>query len=168
MIKAVVYTSETGHTKRYAELAGKKTGLPVYELKTAVKEFPEGSDIVYMGWLMAGKVKGFKKAEKYFKINAVCGVGMSGADSQITDIRKANNIAEDMPVFYLQGGFEPDKLHGIYKVMMNTMKGTAGKALSGKDNRTPEEDDMLDILFNGGDRVSADDLSGFLRWYEKR
>ncbi|MDO5443636.1 MAG: hypothetical protein Q4G10_08195 [Bacteroidia bacterium] len=58
MIKAVVYTSETGHTKKYAELFGERTGLPVYDLDTAIKEVPKGAEIVYLGWLMAGTVKG--------------------------------------------------------------------------------------------------------------
>lgn len=36
-MKAIVYISNTGHTKKYAELIGEKTGLPVYELSEAKK-----------------------------------------------------------------------------------------------------------------------------------
>lgn len=64
MIKAIVYMSETGHTKKYAELLGERISLPVYELNTAAKELPRGTEIIYLGWLMAGSIKGYKKAWK--------------------------------------------------------------------------------------------------------
>lgn len=165
MIKSIVYVSETGHTKKYAELLGKKVGLPVYELKTALNELAKGSEIIYLGWLMAGTVKGYKKAAKHFVIKAVCGVGMSDGDSQLADMRKANHIPDSMPAFYLQGGFELEKLHGIYKLMMQTMKSTAGKGFADKQNRTSEEDAMLDLMLHGGDMVSADNLADVLSWY---
>lgn len=168
MIKAIVYVSGTGHTKKYAELLSEKTGLPAYELKSAIKELSRGTEIICLGWLMAGKVKGYKKAAKRFAVKAVCGVGMSNGNSQLADIKKANPIPDSMPLFYLQGGFELEKLHGIYKLMMKTMKATVGKKLSGKQNRTPEEDDMIDLLYHGGDLVSANNLTELLAWYEKR
>lgn len=165
MIKAIVYQSQTGHTKQYAEIFGEKTNLPVYELNDAAKELPRETEIVYLGWLMAGTVQGYKKAAKRFAVKAVCGVGMSGGDTQLADMRKANQLSDSMPVFYLQGGFELQKLHGLHKLMMKTMKATVGKGLSDKQNRTPEEDAMLDLLLHGGNLVSADRLSQVLAWY---
>ena len=167
MIRAAVFLSETGHTKRYAELLAERTGLPVYDMNTAIKEVPKEAEVIYLGWLMAGTVKGYKKALKHFTVKAVCGVGMSGGNSQIADIRKRNHIPEEIPVFYLQGGFEMEKLHGIYKLMMQTMKKTVGKGLNGKENRTAEEDDMLKLLLHGGNRVSVDNLSEVLNWYKQ-
>lgn len=165
MIKAIVYKSQTGHAKQYAELLGERIGLPVYEVNVATKELPRETEIIYLGWLMAGTVQGYKKAEKLFAVKAVCGVGMSGSDSQLADMIKSNQIPNSMPAFYLQGGFELDKLHGIYKLMMKTMKSTVGKGLADKQNRTPEEDAMLDLLLHGGNLVSADNLSQVLAWY---
>ena len=168
MIKAIVYNSQTGHSKQYAQILGNKTNLPVYELNAAAKELKRGTEIIYLGWLMAGTVKGYKKSSKRFTVKAVCGVGMSDNNSQLTDMRKANHIPDAMPVFYLQGGFELDKLHGIYKLMMKTMKSTVGKGLSDKPNRTPEEDAMLDLLKHGGNLVSADNLAQLLTWYSQQ
>ena len=165
MIKAIVYKSQTGHTKQYAEILGEKTNLPVYELNAATKELPRETEIIYLGWLMAGTVQGYKKAIEFFAVKAVCGVGMSGSDSQLADMRKANHIPDGMPVFYLQGGFELDKLHGIHKLMMKMMKSTVGKGLADKQDRTPEEDAMLDLLLHGGNLVSADNLNKLLAWY---
>ena len=41
-MKAIVYTSNAGHTAAYAKLLGDKTGLPVYALEEAVKKIPKG------------------------------------------------------------------------------------------------------------------------------
>ncbi len=36
-MNAIVFTSNTGHTAKYAKILGEKTGLPVYSLKEAQK-----------------------------------------------------------------------------------------------------------------------------------
>lgn len=161
--EAIVYTSNTGYTAEYAKILGEITGLSVYALnETQEKDIP----IIYLGWLMAGSVKGYKKAVKRFKVCAVCGVGMGATGSQIKDIKKTNNLPNDMPVFSLQGGFDINKLKGIYKFMMNTIKRTAGKSLANKQDRTADEDVMLDLMLNGGSYVSRDNLKDVLDWYE--
>lgn len=167
MISAIVYQSNTGHSRQYAEAFGRKTGLPVYDLKGAEKALPEKTDVIFFGWLMAGEVMGYKKAAEKFSVRALCPVGMSGADTQSPEVRRRYALADDFPVFYLQGGFELEKLHGIYRFMMKTMKATVGKKLSGKTDRTPEEDDMLDLLMNGGNRVSEENLSGACEWFRQ-
>ena len=43
----------------------------------------------------------------------------------------------------------------------------AGKELAEKTNRTPKEDDMLDLMMNGGSRVSLENLDGPIQWYER-
>ncbi|MBO2517362.1 MAG: hypothetical protein CW338_08845 [Clostridiales bacterium] len=165
MTCTIVYTSNTGHTKQYAELLSNSASLPYMELKEAILSLPKDSPIIYMGWLAAGMIKGYSQAAKNFDIKAVCGVGMASGDSQIADMRKANKLSETLPLFYLPGGFEMDKLHGIYLFMMKTMKATVGRKLAGKAGRTPQEDDMLDLLNNGGSRVSKEHLAKILEWF---
>ena len=36
---SIVYTSNTGYTKQYAEMVAKKLCLPIYTIKQAKKEF---------------------------------------------------------------------------------------------------------------------------------
>ena len=48
---------------------------------------------------------------------------------------------------------------------MELMVRTAGKALAEKTGRTPEEDDMLDMMLHGGERVKEENLSAVLDWY---
>ena len=50
--------------------------------------------------------------------------------------------------------------------MMTVMAKTAGRSLANKIGRTPEEDDMLDLMTNGGSRVSEDNLTAVLAWFE--
>lgn len=166
-MNAIVYTSSTGFTAQYAKLLGGKLHLPVYSLDAAKRELASGAEILYLGWLMAGQVKGYKQAEKLYRIAAVCGVGMGAGGSQMEEVRKGNAIPENIPLFTLQGGFELSKLHGIYKFMMSTMKHTVGKKLAKKSDRTADEQDMLDLLLNGGSRVSEENLRPVLEWCGK-
>ena len=162
---AIVYQSNTGYTRQYALMLGKMTGLAVYALEEALEKLPSGQNVLYMGWLMAGKVQGYAKAVRRYTIAAVCGVGMGATGSQMQDLRKANAISASVPVFTLQGGFDITKLRGIYKLMMTIMIKTAGKGLSEKKDRTPDEDAMLELMLHGGSRVSEENLSDVVAWY---
>ena len=85
----------------------------------------------------------------------------------VQEVRKANAIPEKTPLFTLQGGFDIQKLRGIYKLMMTIMVKTAGKGLAEKQDRTPDEDVMLEMLTRGGSRVSAENLAEVLAWVEQ-
>ena len=164
---SIVYTSNTGYTAEYARLLGERTGLLVYSLAEAERKLAAGNCVIYLGWLMAGKVQGYKKAAKRYKVQAVCGVGMGGNGSQLQEVRKANAISEKTPLFTLQGGFDIQKLSGVYKLMMTIMVKTAGKGLAEKQDRTPDEDVMLEMMTQGGSRVSAENLAEVLAWVEQ-
>ena len=164
---SIVYTSNTGYTAEYARLLGEKTGLPVYSLAEAEQKLAAGNRVIYLGWLMASKVQGYKKAAKRYKVQAVCGVGMGGTGSQLQEVRRANAIPEKTPLFTLQGGFDIQKLSGVHKLMMTIMVKTAGKGLAEKQDRTPDEDVMLEMLTQGGSRVSAENLAEVLAWVEQ-
>ena len=163
---AIVYTSNTGFTAQYASLLGGETGLPVYSLEDASKSLPQSSPIVYLGWLTAGKVQGYDKAVTKFNLQALCAVGMAKCGSQMEDVRKSNNLPQGLPLFTLQGGFDLKKLRGMYRLMMLVMSKTVAKKLAAKPDRTPDEEDMLDLFQNGGNRVSLENLRPVLAWYE--
>ena len=164
-MNAIIYTTNTGSTERYARLLAEQTKLPVYSLAEAKKEVPAGTEVIYLGWIMAGSVKGYADAAKRYPISAVCGVGMGQTGTQTDVVRKKSAIPEDIPLFTLQGNFDVKKLHGIYRPMMEIMVKTAGRSLAEKKDRTPEEDDMLEMMQRGGERVKAENLSAVLDWY---
>lgn len=156
-MKAIIYTSNTGSTAEYAQLLGKELNLPVHSLQQAKNKVLVGSEIIYLGWIMAGGIKGYKEAAKLYKVRAVCGIGMGQTGTQLKEVRDKNAIPQRIPLFTLQGNFDVKKLHGAYRFMMNVMV---------KTDRTPEEDDMLDMMVNGGKRVSLQNLNAVTEWYK--
>lgn len=106
MINAIVYSSTTGHTRQYAKLLADEISLPCYDFARGIPA-PKDREIIYMGWLFAGKVTGYEKAAKEARIRAVCASGMSPmSDRMVENIRTSSKIPADVPVFYLQGGFD--------------------------------------------------------------
>lgn len=164
MIEAIVYTSNTGYTEEYARMLSKSTGLRALLLKDAVKALKRGTPVIYMGWLMAGVIKGYKKAAGYFDVKAVCCVGIMDMASQLGQIKQAAGIPEQFPIFPLKGGFDMNRLHGAYKLMMNIMRGSLIKQAETKAVKTRAEEEMIDLLKNGGSLVSAEQLDGIIKW----
>ena len=164
-MNAIIYTTNTGSTERYAKLLAQETGLPAYSLTEAKKAILTRAEIIYLGWIMAGAVKGYAEAARRYQVRAVCGVGMGKTGTQADSVRKKSAIPADVPLFTLQGNFDVKKLHSIYRPMMEIMVKTAGRDLAEKKDRTPEENDMLDMMLHGGDRVRAENLSAVLDWY---
>ena len=165
---AIVYTSNTGFTKRYAEMLGAETGLPVCPLQEAGSRLSAGDDILYLGWLMAGSIKGYPKAAREYRVRAVCAVGLSLPSEKLAEGIRSKHHLGALPLFYLQGGFDMNKLHGVNRLMMQTMARTVGESLAKKTDRTPEEDEMLGMLRHGADRVRPENLAEVLAWYRSR
>lgn len=163
-MNAIVYTSNTGHTAQYAKMLGEKTGLPIYSLLEATKALPKQTEIIYLGWLFASSIKGYRKAAKNYKITSVCGVGLCDTGCLLDEVRKANALPQDMPLFTLQGGINHSKLHGINKFMINMLT----KGLSSKTDRSEDDERMLSLIKNDGNYVCEENLSAVLKWYENR
>ena len=159
---AIVYTSNTGFTARYAAMLGERTGLPLYSFGEAKNVLAKGTPVLYLGWLMAGTIRGYKKAAKRYKICAVCGVGLCDTGSLLTEIRRAEKIPATIPLFTLQGGIDHEKLTGIYKKMIDTLIAFMRK----KKNKSEDDARMLYLLENTGDYVSEEHLADVYRWYD--
>ncbi|MBR7184749.1 MAG: hypothetical protein IKD37_03990 [Clostridia bacterium] len=165
-IKAIVYTSNTGYTAEYAHLLGRRTGVPVLASEEAEATLPKGTAVLYFGWLMAGQIKGYRRAAHRYAVAAVCGVGLGATGGQDASARKANRVPADVPVFTLQGGFDFSRLTGIYRTMMKTFIRVVGGQLEAKTDRTPDEDRVLELLHHGGSCVSEENLAAVLAWLE--
>ena len=162
-MKAIVYTSNTGHTAEYAKILGNKTSLPVYDLDTAIKTLGKGSEVIYLGWLFASSLKGYKKAKKHFKILAVCGVGLCETGCLAAEVRRSIRLPDEIPLFTLQGGIDKPRLRGINKAMINGLI----KMLSSKKEQTEDDRRMLELLHEDKNYVSEENLSAFMEWFAK-
>ena len=161
----IVYTSKTGITKKYAKMLAEMTGLSAVSLDEA--DIPGGEEIIYFGWLCAGAISGYKKAQKQFVVRAVCGVGMTpDSEKQTYDLRANNKISHDTTVFYLPGGYNLEKLKGASALILKTVGKKVKAGLEKKSERTPDEDVLLDILTNGGDFASQERLEPIVQWLQ--
>ena len=163
-ISAIIYTSNTGHTRQYALLLGEEIGLPVYSYDEAVPRLPKGSRVIYLGWIHASHVKGYSDVAKRFLVCAVCGVGLCDTGTLISEVRKATSIPEDIPLFTLQGGFDRSKLKGMNKLMISMLT----KRLTAQKQRSAQDERMLELLSKDASYVSMENLVAILQWYREK
>ena len=163
-MKVIVYTSNTGHTAEYSKMLGEKIGLPVYALNEAAKKLQKGTEIIYLGWLFANNIKGYKKATKKYKISAICAVGLCDTGTAVAEVRKANSISEETPLFTMQGGMDKTKLRGINKFMINMLT----KGLSSRKERTENDERMLELLTHDKNYVSEENITAFMKWFNEQ
>lgn len=161
---AIVYTSNTGHTQQYAHMLGEEIDLPIYSYNEAISQLPNGSQVIYMGWIHASHVKGYSGAAKRFSICAVCGVGLCDTGTLISEVRKVTSIPEDIQLFTLQGGFDRNKLKGMDKLMISMLT----KGLSAQKQRSAQDERMLELLRKDASYVSRKNLDGILQWYREK
>ena len=163
-MKVIVFTSNTGHTAEYSKMLGEKIGLPVYALNEAAKKLQKGTEIIYLGWLFANNIKGYKKATKKYKVSAICAVGLCDTGTAVAEVRKANSISEETPLFTMQGGMDKTKLRGINKFMINMLT----KGLSSKKERTENDERMLELLTHDKNYVSEENITAFMKWFNEQ
>lgn len=149
---AVIYNSQTGFTKRYAEWIA-----DCFELSDAKKRDFDGYDaIVFGGWAHAGSItklawfKGNIARWQGKKLVAFC-VGASPADNPEIEptLRKNFTDAEwsRVRVFYCPGGFCYEKMSLKSKLMMKMFR----KVLESNKNRTPSDELMIKMISSSYD-----------------
>ena len=160
---AIVYSSNTGHTRKYALLLGEQIGLPAYSLEEAGSQLSGGSPVIYLGWLHASHVKGYAKAARRFDLRAVCAVGLCDTGTLTDQVRKATSIPEGIPLFTLQGGIDRSRLKGMDKLMISMLT----KGLASQKQRSAQDDRMLELLSRDESYVSSENIAEVLRWYRE-
>ena len=163
-IDAIVYNSKAGHGKEYARIMEEETGVKAYELDAAKTALNSSSKVLFIGWIMGSGIKGYKTAMKSFDVRGVCAVGMAPMGATDNDIKKHNKIPNNQQFFYLQGGFEWDKVSGADKTIMKVIKKKFNKDFGGKANISAGEQDMLDLVNKGGSRVSLENATKTIEW----
>ena len=154
-MKAIVYTSQTGHTQRYAQMLAERTGVPAYSLKEAGKSLRRGEEIFYMGWLMAGTVKGLQSAMDRYTIRgaAIVGVSPQGNGDLWTEAR-------------INGGYSDSG--GRLFMMMKPMAGSVVRQVQARgEAATDQERRMAEIFQHGGDFVREEALDEIVRWFRE-
>ena len=151
----IIYTSQTGFTKKYAEWLAQKTGGDMLELKEAQKKddafFAGYEAIVYGGWVMAAsvvKVKWFlnKAASWKDKKLAIYCVGGSPNDNPDIEGMLKNMMTDEqreyIKAFYCQGGFNYERMNAPSRLAMKMFV----SALKKKKDPTEEEKIMTQMV----------------------
>lgn len=153
MKKVVVYQSGTGFTAKYAGWIAERLGCEAKEYKSVNANELTGFDmVIYGGWIMGGMVAGYDKIKALNLKNVVVfGVGMTVPSDEVAEkIAEQNQISRDR-FFYYEGGYAPQKLGFMKKMMMNMIK----KSLEKKENKTADELHTLET-FKGADNTSKE------------
>lgn len=165
----IVYRSDTGYTREYAYLLGKAEKLRVYSLEEVKNQLEPGEEIFYLGPLMGGSIAGWKEARKRFAPAGVCGVGMSAPAPQVAENLAQRNETGELPLFYLQGGWAPDRVGWLKRYMVQMVTRSIRRQLEEKgESRTPEEQVQLEFLIRGGSFVSLENLRPIRDWLAGR
>ena len=148
----VIYNSQTGFTKRYAQWIAEATGADCLELSAAKRKSMDAYEaIVFGGWACAGsisKLNWFKSnidkwADK--KLIAFC-VGGSPIDNPEIEQALKQNFKESelkkVNIFYCPGGFNYEKMSASSKLMMKMFI----KMLKAKKDKTEAEQEMIKMI----------------------
>lgn len=168
MIEYIVYESNTGFTKQYAEMLAEKVGLPAISLRESMQTVPEKAEIFFMGWVCGGKISGLPIAQSRFVVAGAAAVGIVTPKPEVVDTLIVQNGIDDEnhgvegPFYYLQGGVDPKKLgwmkRKILAMIANNMMKTA--------EADSAEWDVADALKMGGSFVKEENLQPIVAWFK--
>lgn len=173
MKTAVIYNSQTGFTKRYAQWIAKAAGADLFEISGAKKKDldPYGT-IVFGSWACAGslnKLNWFKSnmdrwADKRLIVFCVGGSPIDSPDVKTALERMfTGSAAKRVRVFYCPGGFDYEKMSVPSKLMMKMFI----KTLRAKKDKTEAEEEMIEMI-SGSYDLSDKKYIGPILEYLKR
>ena len=150
MNSIIVYGSNYGTTKQYANELSRRTNMKVISFKKVNQQINDYDNIIYLGALYAGGVLGMSKTLK--KLNNISNkkiiivtVGLSDPTDEVNKNNITNNIKNQMPkkffekakIFHLRGGIDYSKLNFAHKTMMkllyNAVKNLPKEKLTAED-----------------------------------
>ena len=169
----VIYNSQTGFTKRYAEWIAEETGADCLALSAAKKkDLAIYEAIIFGSWACGGsisKINWFKgNIDKWAgkKLIVFC-VGASPIDNPEIDIALNRNFHEPerkkVKLFYCPGGINYAKMPAPSKLMMKMFV----KMLAAKKDKTETEQVMADMISSSYDISDKKYMEPILEYLKK-
>ena len=169
----VVYTSQTGFTKKYAGWIAEEMNADIYDLNDVKKKndvFFDGYDaIVYAGWLCAErvvKIKWFQDKAVNWKNKRLAVVAVGGSPNDNPDLEKfMKTILTDeqsgyIKAFYCQGGFNYEKMNAPSRMAMKMFVSTLKKK---PDEKTRQMAEMISNSYDISDKKFIDPVVSYLK-----
>lgn len=169
MKKIVVYRSKYGYTKKYAEWLAESLCCDIKE-NASFADIADYGAVICGGGIYAGRINGAKLITKNMsrlsgKKLVLFAVGSSvGRPEELEAFwEKAleENIRENVPHFYLRGGFDYGRLGNIDRLMMNMLK----KMLLGKDTLTEDDKGLLSAYETPVDFTERKNLDEIIKMF---
>ena len=166
----VIYNSQTGFTRRYAQWISETLKCECVELSDANKvNFEQYGTIIFGGWACAGgvsKIKWFKSNIKKWndKRLAVYCVGGSPIENPEIEVAMKTWFSEEehqrVKSFYCPGGFNYEKMSASSKLMMKMFIG----ALKAKKDKTEEDKIQIEMISKSYDISDRKYIEPIVTW----
>ncbi len=158
MIDAIVYISNSGYTKKYAEMLSKEIKLKCYSFDESLNHLQKGASVIFLDWFCGGKLVDFKKVKKRYELPCVCGVGIIPPNDKDFKKYEKKYKSKEGKFFYLRGGFALTKLSGKYHFIMKNVCSKEIFRLEMQEKLNERDAEYLKILKHGGTFVSLQNL----------
>lgn len=161
MKRIVIYQSGTGFTAKYAGWIAENLDCEAKEYKNVnTSELAAYDMVIYGGWIMGGMIVGYDKIKALNLNNVVVfGVGMSLASEEVVEkIATQNQIPRDK-CFYFEGGYNPQKLGFMKKMMVNMVI----KSVEKKEEKTEADLYMLKTA-KGADNTNREAIKDLVEY----
>jgi len=170
MKTVVIYKSNTGFTKKYAEWIANELSADIFDVsKVTDKIFATYDTVIYGGSLHAVGINGVKFiTQNLDKLNnkkiVVFATGASPARNETIDEVRTRNFAVDeqnrIKFFYLRGGFDYSKLRLYDKFLMTLLRWK----LERKKKLTSDESGMLGSYNKQVDFTKKENIGQIIRY----
>ena len=148
----VIYNTQTGFTKQYAEYIAQKLGCLCWPMRGLYSQILEDYDLVIFGsWVMGGALNHLPRMHQLCRNRpmVVFGVGSTSESEGLDELLISHNHLENTPFFYFRGGLRLEQLPIHHRMMLRSVQ----KALARKKNPQPQEAEMAQLLQSSFDRV---------------
>lgn len=135
-------------------------------------DFSQYDAVLYAGGVYANKISGINKFLKLLGSNspkklAIIAVGAAPSSPMVIEKLISANLSEQTETskvkpefFYLQGGFDPDKLNFALKTMLGMVsKSLTKKQRKNPDSLTEEDKGFLEFFQTANDQTSMEKLA---------
>ena len=159
MKSIVIYNSQTGFTKQYAEWISEAAGCECVSLKQAEKiNLADYDAIVFGSWCMAGMLKKLDWFKKQMPALAQAGkklvvyaVGASPVESPEVAVAMDRIFTEEekklAKLFYCPGGLSYEKMSGFSRFMLKMF----AKAIASKKGATEDDKKTAEMISHSYD-----------------
>ena len=169
----IIYKSQTGFTKKYAQWISEETGADTITFKEAKKKkeyfFANYDSIVYGGWIMGGNVASLdwflemtgKIGTKKTAIYAVGATPVEAIKLEEVFGVLSEEQKKEIGTFYCPGGLDYDKMGFFCKMMMKAFASSMNKKedLPEKDKAMAK---MLLTSYDISDKRYVEDIVAYL------